>query len=125
MPIRDTYRGDWIGDVRALLDVNQKVAYDLHSLLCNIICHRVLEQLIEQPNCTEFHIPLAPIGEATLCKNSEGLWTLSKLSLGPSFEKALNETIRCKESRLYRDQYDRAYDQLVKNLKRFASENLN
>ena len=45
MPLRDEQRGDWISDIKALLDVNQKVAYDLHSLLCNIVCHQILEQI--------------------------------------------------------------------------------
>lgn len=124
MAVRDNHRGDWISDVRAILDVNQKVAYDLHSMLCNIICHRVLEQLIQDSDCKEFTIPLAPIGKATIRK-SENEWKIVSVDMGDSFTKAINETLRCKESRLYRDEYDRAYDQLVKNLKRFAAENLN
>ena len=125
MAIRDAHRGDWISDVRAILDVNQKVAYDLHSMMCNIICHRVLEQLIENPDSNKFVIPLAPLGEAVIEKEDSGEWSLTSVDLGDSFKKAINETLRCKESRLYRDQYDRAYDQLIKNLKRFAAENLN
>ena len=124
MPLRDEQRGDWVSDIKALLDVNQKVAYDLHSLLCNIVCHRILEQVIQDDKCEEFIIPLAPIGQATLYKNNEGRWDLKDVIIGNSFDKACNETLRCKESRLYRDIYDRAYSQLVKNLKRFASENL-
>lgn len=124
MPKRDSYRGQWTNDVMVLLNVNQKVAYDLHSLLCNIICHSALEQLLEDPEAKEFDLPVAPLGNIRLQKQEDGSWQVASLSLGNSFESALNETLRCKESRLYRDQYDRAYNNLVYSLKRFAAENL-
>lgn len=124
MALRDEKRGDWVSDVKAILNVNQKVAYDLHSFLCNIVCHRILEQVIEDPTTKEFRIPLAPIGDVTLCLDDAGEWYVKDICVGNSFDKAAKETLRCKESRLYRDLYDRAYNQLTKNLKRFAAENL-
>ena len=124
MPLRDEQRGDWIADIRAILDVNQKVAYDLHSLLCNHICHNILEQLLSNPDQEEFVIPLAPLGSATLYRKEDGSWDIKDLVAGKSFSAAVNETLRCKESRLYRDAYDRAYSTLTASLKRFAAENL-
>lgn len=119
MPITDTSRDSWIRDVGALLNLSQSACLMLHSTLKNLSCHLILEQYFEDPNRDSFEINIAPYGTATLVKTEDG-WDVEDFKFFPSFLSTLNETMRCKESNLFREGSEVVYKALSKKLQQFS-----
>lgn len=119
MPLTDVSRDSWIKDISALLNISPSASLNLHSTLKNLACHLILEQYFQDPDRDFFEINVAPYGMATLVRTDEG-WDIKDFRLYPSFLATLEETLRCKESNLYRESSERVYKSLSRKLNQFS-----
>lgn len=118
--IADNERAAWCTDVAALFGSTYDRMIPLWTLLKNYHCHYALEQLLANGNDSEFDMIVAPLGRITLFKTDDG-WDIKLKEISPSFLASLNETIRCKESNLYREQREEVVTTLKNRLEKFAN----
>lgn len=119
MAVRDGYRDEWCSDIAAILNTSTSVATSLWTVLKNIECHRILEQYLSEDTQDTFEFIVAPIGKIKMKRNGKE-WSLIDVELAESFKKTLNENIRCRESNLYRELYDRNLIRFKKYLERYT-----
>lgn len=119
MPYIDRYKSEWSADLAATLNIRKDCCMQLWNLIKNIECHKVLEQLLSNKSQSEFKLTVPPLGLVTITCN-EGRWIIKEVDMSQSFVDSLNETLRCKESNLYRELYDRNMLRIGKYLQQYT-----
>ena len=119
MAIVDVSQKAWAEDITAILGTHKQIGIDLHVLLKNLACHYILEQLIEDPNKKVFDINIAPYGMGKLVIDGDKI-EITDIKLYPAFLSTLINTIKTRESNLYRQQYQEVFNVLKRQLKNFS-----
>ena len=119
MPANDSLTSQWSTDISQLLGIGFDSGLQFWNLLKNLECHKILEQHFNDKSRKEFDVLVAPIGVISI-KKIDDKWKVTNFEISSSFEKCLNETLRCEESNLYRELYDRNLIRLGKCLDKYT-----
>lgn len=122
MSFYDVTKDQWATDLAAVLNCSVPVTTDLFNLMKNLACHYIYEQHVNDRNKDTFVVPLPPVGTLTLKHNEDNTWEIVNAVFSPLFTACANETLRCHESNLYRDQSEIAIKNIKRRLQQFKED---
>ena len=117
-------REQWASDFSSIINSSTALGTDLYNLLRNLACHYIFEQHADDRNRDTFEVPIPPLGVVTLKHNENNTWSLIKVDFSQSFVLCANETLRCHESNLYRDQSEATTRNIKRRLQQFREDRL-